>query len=60
MVSEHALVVVHLGCNFLMMGCCDWHFLQVLSSENQLFAKTFLGLSQVCMMTLHLHSLVMW
>lgn len=41
---------------FLMMGCCGWIFLQVLSSENQLFAKTFLALSQVRMMILHLHS----
>lgn len=45
---------------FLMMGCCGWIFLQVLSSENQLFAKTFLALSQVRMMILHYILLVMW
>lgn len=59
MVSELALMVICFSYNclqFFMMGCCGWHFLQVLSSENQLFAKTFLALSHVCMMRWPLHS----
>jgi hypothetical protein len=59
MVSELALMVICFSYNclqFFMMGCCGWHFLQVPSSENQLFAKTFLALSHVCMMRWPLHS----
>lgn len=60
MVSELELMIIRLlvtiVCIFFMMGCCGWHILQVLSSENQLCAKTFLALSQVCTTRLPLHS----